>query len=177
MGNLHRYVRIGEIVIVTVLAVFALITYRELSALRKFPVSLPSYQFEVSGDSDATQVVNTRGTWFTEKGAPEELVTTTIECRKEKMECVESTARVQFVSGQGLLESQHTSFVIAHWNDSGIVTRPAPGACATRQLILEFKEKRALSKIGPSEEKGRCRELPARTLELVTGYKIKALTP
>jgi hypothetical protein len=177
MGNLHRWVRIGEIVVVTVLAGFALVTYRELSALRKFPVSLPSYQFEITGDSDATRVVSTRGTWFTEKGTPEQLVTTSIECRKEKMECVESTARVQFVSGQGLLESQHISYEIGNWNDSGIVTKPAQADCATRQLILEFKEKRALSKIGPSEDKGKCRNLPPRTLELVAGYKVKAISP
>jgi hypothetical protein len=177
MGNLHRYVRIGEIVVVTVLAGFALMTYRELSALRKFPVSLPSYQFEITGDSDATRVVSTRGTWITEKGTPEQLVTTSIECRKEKMECTESTARVQFVSGQGLLESQHTSFEIGSWNDSGIVTKPAQGDCNTRQLILEFKEKRALSKMGPSVEKGRCQDHPARTLELVAGYKVKAISP
>ena len=93
------------------------------------------------------------------------------------MECLESTARVQFVSGQGLLESQSTTFEVAHWNDSGIVTRPAPGECFTRQLIFEFKEKRALSKAGPSEEKGKCRDLPARTLELVAGYKVKAISP
>jgi hypothetical protein len=177
MGNLHRWVRIGEIVVVSVLAIFALMTYRELSALRKFPVSLPNYQFEIIGDSDAERVVNTRGTWITEKGTPEQLVTTSIECRKDKMECVESTARVQFVSGQGLLESQHTSYQIGSWNDSGIVTKPAQGDCFTRQLILEFKEKRALSKTGPSTDRGKCRELPARTLELVAGYKVKAISP
>jgi hypothetical protein len=177
MGHLHRWVRIGEIVVITVLAIFALMTYRELSALRKFPVSLPNYQFEMTGDSDADRLVTTRGTWITERGTPEQLITTSIECRKQKMACIESTARVQFVSGQGLLESQHTDFEIGSWNDSGIVTKPAQGDCATRQLILEFKEKRALSKIGPSEEHGRCHELPARTLELVAGYKVKAVSP
>ena|SRR5258706_8548481 len=177
MGNFHRLVRIGEIVVVTVLAGFALMTYRELSALRKFPVSLPSYQFEITGDSDASRTVNTRGTWITEKGTPEQLITTSIECRKEKMECLESTARVQFVSGQGLLESQHTSFEVASWNDAGIVTKPAQGECFTRQLIFEFKEKRALAKAGASEEQGKCRQLPPRTLELVAGYKVKAISP
>lgn len=177
MGNLHRWVRIGEIVVVTVLGGFALMTYRELSALRKFPVSLPNYQFEITGDSEADRVVSTRGTWITERGTPEQLVTTSIECRKQKMECLESTARVQFVSGQGLLESQHTTFEVGSWNDSGIVTKPTQGECATQQLILEFKAKRALAKIGASEDKGKCREHPARTLELVAGYKVKAISP
>ena len=174
MINLHRLVRISEIGVILVLSGFALMTYRELAALRRTPVSLPSYQFEVTGDSEPTRVVNTRGTWITERGTPEQLLTTTIECRKVRMECIESTARVIFVSGQGLLESQQTTYEVANWNEAGIVTRPAPGDCATRQLLLDLKEKRAISRISASEEKGKCRELPARTLELVAGYKVRA---
>lgn len=177
MGNLHRLVRIAEIGVIVVLGGFALMTYRELSALRKFPVSLPSYQFEVSGDNDASRVVQTRGTWFTEKGAPEQLLTTTIECRKARMECTESAARVVFMSGQGLLESNQSAYEIALWSDAAIVTKPAQGQCATRQLLLDLKDKRAQSKVGPSEDKGICRELPARTLDLVTGYKVRSATP
>lgn len=173
MGNLHRAVRIAEAATILVLGAFAAMTYRELSALRKMPVSLPSYQFEVSGDSEPTRVVSTRGTWIAEKGTPEQVLTTTIECRKARMECIESAARVVFVSGQGLLESQQMAFEVARWNDAEVVTKPAQGRCATRQLVLDLKEKRALSKVGASEEKGVCRELPARTLELVNGYKAR----
>ena len=71
--NLHRAVRIAEVGVILVLGGFAAMTYRELSLLRRAPVSLPSYQFDVSGESEADRVVRTRGTWITERGAPEEL--------------------------------------------------------------------------------------------------------
>ena len=173
MGKLHRVVRIVEITVVLVLGIFAAITYRELSSLRKAPVSLPSYQFEVA-DAEGGKTLNTRGTWITERGAPEELRTTTIECRKARMECTESDARVVFVSGQGLLESSQTAYEVAVWSDESVVTKPVQGRCATRQLMLDVKNRKAMSKVGPSEEKGICRDQPARTLELVTGYKLRA---
>lgn len=173
MANLHRVVRIGEVATIVILAGFAFATYRELSSLRKLPVSLPSYQFEVSDDSEADRVVTTRGTWISEKGIPEQLLTTTIECRKTRMECSESVARVVFLGGQGLLESEQTSFPIDRWTEAQIVTRPMPGKCATRQLVLDLRDKRAMSKVSASEEKGTCRELPARMLELVAGYRAR----
>jgi hypothetical protein len=171
--NLHRVVRIAEVGAILVLGGFAAMTYRELSSLRKTPVSLPSYQFDVSGETEASRVVSTRGTWITERGAPEELLTTTIECRKARMECVESDAKVVFVSGQGLLESHQTTFEVANWNEAGIITKPAQGKCATQQLVLDLRERKAISRIGRSEDKGVCRERPARTLELVTGYRLR----
>jgi hypothetical protein len=86
---LHRYVRIGEIVVVVVLSIFALMTWLELNALRKAPVVLPNYQFESLSTAEGTPMVVTRGTWIAENGPPEPLLTTTIECRKDRMECVE----------------------------------------------------------------------------------------
>ena len=172
MANLHRMVRIAEVTAVVVLGGFAALTYRELSSLRKVPVSLPSYQFDV-GEVDGARTVSTRGTWITDRGAPEELRTTTIECRKARMECTESDAKVVFVSGQGLLESSQMAYEVAVWNDDSIVTKPVQGKCATRQLMLDVKNKKAMSKVGASEEKGVCRDQPARTLELVTGYKLR----
>ena len=174
MANLHRTVRIVEVVVVGVLGVFAWLTWRELGQLRRFPVSLPSYEFELSDDDESGRVVKTRGTWITERGVPEQLLTIAIECRKAKMECIESAAKVVFVSGRGLLESQQTLFEVDRWNDAEVVTRPSQGPCATRQLVLNLKEKRATTRISPSAEKGLCKELPARTLELVTGYKVRA---
>jgi hypothetical protein len=174
MGNLHRVVRIAEIAIVVVLAAFAALTYRELSSLRKAPVSLPSYQFEIT-DADGGKTLNTRGTWINERGAPEELRTTTIECRKARMECIESDAKVVFVSGQGLLESSQTAYDVAVWSDESVVTKPIQGRCETRQLMLDVKNRKAMSKMGASEERGICRDQPARTLELVTGYKLRVV--
>ena len=175
MGNLHKVVRIAEIVAVVVLGGFAALTYRELSSLRKAPVSLPSYQFEVK-DEEGGRTLGTRGTWINSRGAPEELRTTTIECRKARMECIESDAKVVFVGGQGLLESSQTTFEVAVWSDDSVVTKPVQGRCATRQLLLDVKNRKAMAKVGASEEKGVCRDQPARTLELVTGYKLRVPT-
>ena len=177
MANLHRAVRIGEAAIILILSGFGWVTYRELTGLRRLPVSLPSYQFEVSTDPDGNRMATTRGTWINEKGVPERLLTTTIECRKARMECTESEARVVFVSGQGLLESEQTGYEVDRWTDAEIVTKPAPGKCATRQLLLDLRERRATSKVSPSKDEGVCREQPARTLELVTGYKVRAAPP
>ena len=135
MANLHRLVRIGEAGIIVILGGFAFITWRELSGLRKLPVSLPSYQFEVTGDSDANRLATTRGTWITDRGVPERLLTTTIECRKARMECVESEARVVFVSGQGLLESEQTGYQIERWTDSTSFSAAAASAVAASAAL------------------------------------------
>ena len=171
--SFHRWVRIAEIVVVAILSIFALMTWMELNALRKAPVVLPNYQFEVLKTADGQPLVSTRGTWIADNGPPEPLLTTTIECRKDRMECVESAALVVFVSGKGLLEAQQTIFGIDRWDDREIDTKATPGPCGSRQLVLDLAGKRALSKVSASEEKGKCRELPARTLELVTGYKVR----
>src|SRR5688572_32927428 len=113
MGNLHRVVRMAEIAIVVVLGAFAALTYRELSSLRKAPVSLPSYQFEVT-DADGGKALNTRGTWITERGAPEELRTTTIECRKARMECIESDAKVVFEIGRASCREREQILVVGY---------------------------------------------------------------
>jgi hypothetical protein len=171
--DLHRVVRIAEVGVLVVLGAFAALTYRELSVLRKAPVNLPSYQFEVSGESDSNRTVNTRGTWITDRGTPEELRTTTIECRKVRMECIESDAKVVFVSGQGVLESSQMAYEVILWTEDSIVTKPAQGRCSTRQLLLDLRLKKAMTKVGASQEKGPCRDTPPRTLELVTGYRLR----
>lgn len=173
MDTLHRYIRIAEAITIVVLGIFAGLTYRELNALRKAPVSLPSYQFEDSGGSDDTRFILTRGTWVAESGPPEPLLTTTIECRKARMECVESAASVAFVGGKGLLEAQHTQFAVERWSDAEILTKSTAGACFSRQLTFNLKEKRATSRVSASEARGLCRDLPARTLQLVTGYRVR----
>ena len=177
MANLHKLVRIGEAGIIVILGGFAFVTYRELTSLRKLPVSLPSYQFEATSDPAGDRIVSTRGTWITDRGVPERLLTTSIECRKARMECTESEARVVFVSGQGLLESEQTSYQVDRWTDAEIVTKATPGKCSDRRLMLDLKEQRATTKVSASEEKGACRELPARTLELVAGYKVRSAPP
>ena len=169
VNTFHRAVRMVEIAAVAVLSIFALMTYLELSSLRKAPVVLPNYQFELLGNGS----IATRGTWVSDKGPPEPLVTTTIECHKARMECIESAAMVVFVSGKGLLESQHTVFPVDRWTETDVVTKAVAGRCFERKLLFDLKEKRASSQATASEEKGLCKDIPARTLELVTGYKAR----
>lgn len=171
-ARMHRFVRYAEVLLVGTLAIFAFATYRELALLRQVPVFLPSYAFEVSEAPDVA--VQTRGTWIALEGAPEPLLTTTIECRKARMECVESAAAVVFVSGQGLLESSQTIFEVQTWTDQEVVSKPATGPCSARTLRLDLAQKRASSQVGASVQTGRCSERPARSLHLVAGYKLHA---
>jgi len=173
VNNLHRFVRIAEVGILLVLGGFALVTWIELDSLRKSPVVLPNYQFEALNTSDGVATVTTKGTWIAQDGPPEPLLTTTIECRKDRMECVESAALVVFVSGKGLLESEQTVFPVERWSAQELVTKVVPGRCASRQLVLDLNEKRARSRVSASEDKGICKERAARTLDLVTGYRVR----
>lgn len=173
MTRLHTVVRLAEVAILVVLGGFALVTWIELDSLRKAPVALPSYQFEATTTSEGAQVVTTRGTWIAQEGPPEPLLTTTIECRRDRMECVESAALVVFVSGKGLLEAQQTVYPVERWTATELVTKPVAGQCASRQLMLDLNEKRARSRVSASEARGICKEVPARTLDLVTGYRVR----
>lgn len=171
--TLHRYVRLAEIVLVAVLSVFALLTYRELRVLRKIPVVLPHYEFEVTPNAGHDAVVRTRGTWIAEQGPTEPLQTITIECARVRMECVESAASVVFVGDRGILESTQMVFEVDRWNDTEVHTKPATGACANRVLLLDLNQKRATSHVSASDESARCKQRPERILELVAGYRAR----
>ena len=172
--RLHSAVRTAEIGTIVVLTAILIFTYRELAALRKFPVALPNYQFEVLLSGDKVDSVQTRGTWIAQSGPPEPIQTTTIECRKSTMQCVESSAVIVFVGDKGVLESAQTIFEVERWNDRELVTKPVSGRCSDRTLILNLVEKLALVRASASQEKGRCAEIPPRTLELVAGYKVRS---
>ena len=171
--RLWRVIRYVEILTVGVLAIFALFTYRELSALRKQPVALPQYEFEAADDPQKGRVVRSRGTWIAELGPPEPLQTTTIECRKTNMQCMESAATVVFVGDRGVLESVQTVFDVDHWTDGEIVSKPTTVKCASRTLILDLANKRARSRVSSVEETSVCRSRPEGTLDLVTGYRVR----
>jgi hypothetical protein len=170
----QQYVRYAEVAIVLVLGIIAFITWRELDDLRKAPVALPNYEFDVSTGADAGNVVQTRGTWISEKGIPDSLQTITLECRKPTMRCTESSAAVVFVEGRGVLESRLMDFEVDHWNDKEIVAKPYTDRCMTRTLALDLRQKRARSHVNPiTDDSGRCRPQRERSLELVAGYKLK----
>lgn len=173
MGStLHTVIRLAEVLAVLILAVIAFMTYRELESLRKLPVALPNYEFETTGKPP--DHVQTRGTWIAEKGPPEQLQTTTIDCRKAGMQCVESSAVIQFVGGHGLMEAATTTFEIENWDDKTITTKPVAGRCNERRLAIDLLEKRATAKISASRDDGKCTAAAEKVLELVAGYKMKA---
>lgn len=171
--RLWKVVRYLEVLAIGVLAIFALLTYRELMALRKLPVVLPHYEFEAADDPQKGSMVRSRGTWIAELGPPEPLQTTTIECRKASMQCLESAATVIFVGDRGVLESVQTIFEVERWTDSEVVSKPTAVKCAQRTLILDLANKRTRSRVSSAEEKGACKARPEGTLDLVTGYRVR----
>ena len=171
--TIGRYIRFIEIAVVGILAIFAFLTWQELSALRKAPVVLPSYVFEPTVDPAQGMSIVSRGTWIASTGPAEPMQTVTIECRKARMECVESAAAVVFIGDRGLLESKQTTFEVEKWSDAEVVTKPSVDRCAPRVLVLDMTNQKTMNRVSASTEKGICKELPARTLELVAGYKAR----
>ena len=167
----HRYIRYFEILVVGALLAFALVTYLELSQLRRAPVALPNYEFEMSGGADP--VVRTRGTWISGGGIPGPVQTTTIECKKSTMRCTESSAAIVFLEGKGLLESRLTDFEVDQWTDKQIVAKPVADRCTTRSLSIDLAQKRALSRVAASPDDSRCEKVPDKSYELVAGYKVR----
>ena len=165
--KVRRYIRYTEAVVLIALVGWASLTYRELSALRRHPVALPTYDFEASGSGD---VVKAHGTWTSDGGIPGSLGTTSIECVKSAMRCVESTAEVVFLSGRGLLESRMAQFEVATWTDHEIVAKPYELRCTTRTLVLDLARKRAHSSSTPNPNVSFCESQPARSYDLVAGY-------
>jgi hypothetical protein len=171
--NLQKSIRYGEAAVIVLLLAFALLTYRELSALRKYPVALPTYDFELTGDPRAP-IVKTHGTWTSAGGIPGTLGTSSIECDKATMRCAESTAQVIFISGRGLLESKMAQFEIGSWSDREIVAKPEVLRCTTRTLVLDLVKKRARSGSTPNPDVNNCEPSAPRTYELVAGYTARA---
>jgi hypothetical protein len=167
----HRYVRYVEAAAVGALLVFGLLTYYELNQLRKVPVALPNYEFEITSGSDP--IVRTRGTWISGSGIPGPVQTTTIECKKFTMRCTESSASIVFLEGKGLLESKLTEFEIDRWTERQIVAKPVIERCLLRTLSIDIPERRALSRFSTNPEDSRCEQKPDRAYELVAGYKVR----
>ena len=167
----HRYIRYVECLAVGGLLVFGLLTYNELSQLRKAPVALPNYEFEMTSGADP--VVRTRGTWISGGGIPGPVQTTTIECRKRTMRCTESSAAIVFLEGKGLLESKLTEFEVDQWTDRQITAKPVTDRCVVRSLSLDLSQRRALSRVSVNPDDGRCEKVPDKSYELVAGYKVR----
>ena len=168
--RLRKIIRYTEVFVVLILLVFAVLTYRELKKLRAVPVILPSYWFNAATGSDLTSRVQARGSWVTKDAAPEFLHTTTIECIKSKMQCLESSAVVS-VSEGGFMESIQTVFDVETWTDTEIKTKLDVQPCASRVMTLDIANKQAQSVVTPSTANKSCKSIAAgeQTFKLVTG--------
>ncbi len=168
-----KIIRFAYVAVVLALAVFALLTYKELQRQRSAPVTLPHYAFYVV-DNPEGFVVKAFGTWYVADGpAPaENLQTTAIECRKTPLQCVESTAMVS-VSERGFLDAVSTVFQVERWNEEEIVTRAEKGRCTTRMIRMDLTNRQASSVIAAIPGAEPCKEQP-RTLKLESGAKARS---
>ena len=172
---LRRMIRYAEILVVTVLAVIAALTYRELKNLRAAPVILPAYWFNVATAADQTQRVHARGSWVSKDASPEFLHTTTIECVKTKMQCMESSATVSVKEG-GFLETVQTLFDVESWTDTEILTKMDVQPCASRILMLDIANKQAKSVVkgNPTVKSCKTQADTEQTFKLVAGQQAHA---
>jgi hypothetical protein len=170
-----KALRFAYAAVVAVLAAFALMTYQELQRQRSAPVVLPGYAFSIINNPDKASVVQAVGTWYVEDGtiATETLQTTAIDCRKARLQCVESTAAVS-VSERGFLDTASTVFEVERWTDDEIVTKPETGRCTTRILSMDLANRLATSVIAAIPGAEKCKEQP-RTLKLDSGAKARAV--
>ena len=169
-----KAIRFAYVAVVAVLAVFALLTYQELQRQRSAPVILPGYAFNIVDNPEKAGLVQAIGTWYVADGpTPAEILqTTTIECRKTRLQCVESTAVVS-VSEKGFLDSISTVFEVERWTDDAIVTKPEKGRCTTRIISMDLVNRLASSVIAAIPDAEKCKEQP-RTLRLESGAKARA---
>jgi hypothetical protein len=167
----EKTIRAVYVIVVVALAVFALMTYRELQRQRSAPVILPHYAFYIFNNPEKASVVQAIGTWHVADGpaTTETLQTTTIECSKARLQCVESTAVVS-VGEKGFLDSISTVFEVDRWTDEEIVSKPEKGRCTTRVISIDLVARRASSVIAAIPDAEKCKEQP-RTLRLESGAK------
>lgn len=168
-----KIIRFAYAAVVAVLAVFALLTYRELQRQRSAPVILPHFAFYIVNEPEKAGVVQAFGTWYVADGPTpaEVLQTTSIECRKARLQCVESTAVVS-VSENRLLDSISTVFEVERWTDDEIVTKPDRGRCTTRIVSMDLARRLVSSVIAAIPDAGTCKEQP-RVLKLGSGAKAR----
>ena len=169
----QRVVRFIYLLLIAVLGVFAFLTHRQLQALRSAPVVLPNYGFYVVDVPEKAAIVQALGTWVATTGPKmdQALQTTTIDCKRAKMLCIESTAQVAVGEG-GILETMPTIYEISEWTDDNFVSKPTPKECATRVLTVNLVERIATVAITPEKNNAGCKE-SARTLKLESGRDVR----
>ena len=173
--GLRRLIRYAEIVVVAILLVYAAFIYRELEKLRAAPVVLPAYWFNTALEAGQVQRVHARGSWVGKQTSPEFLHTTTIDCVKSKMHCMESSAVVAVNDGR-FLESIQTMYDVESWTENEIHTKADLQTCAIRKLRLDIANKQAQSVVvkKPTVESCKSATIEEQTFNLVTGFQVNA---
>ena len=173
--GLRRLIRYAEIIVVTILLVYAGLIYREVRMLRAAPVVLPAYWFNAATDGGQVSRVQARGSWVSKEASPEFLHTTAIECVKTKMQCMESSAVVAVNDGR-FLESIQTLYDIESWTDTEIRTKTDVQPCATRTLSMDIANKQAKNVVVNKPASGSCKSASdgEQTFNLVTGFQVNA---
>ncbi|MEO8101791.1 MAG: hypothetical protein ABI790_04655 [Betaproteobacteria bacterium] len=174
--KLRRMIRYAEIIVIAILAVNAALTWRELKILRAAPVILPASWFIVTAGVEKVNRVEAGGSWVSADGTSGNLQTTTIDCLKTRMQCMESSAQVAVNDG-GFLENTQTLFDIESWTDTEIITKTIVQSCGSRTLILDIANKLASSVMKASSSPSTTCKQPfvgERTSKLVAGQKAHA---
>ena len=173
--GLRRVIRYIEIIVVLSLLGYSALIYRELRALRASPVVLPAYWFNVVSNANQIQSVQARGSWSSKVASPDVMHTTSIECFKARMQCMESSAVVAVTDGR-YLESIQTMFDIDSWTDTEIRTKADVQPCSSRTLALDIANKRAKSVVANKVGDAACKASNGeeQTFNLVAGFQANA---
>lgn len=173
-GTLRNGIRAGYLLVIILLAIFGWRTWQQLQTLRSVPVALPNYWFYMA-ESQGQPLVQANGTWIDESASlkADHLQTSTFECSKARMQCVESAAVVT-VMEQSFLEAMARFYDIESWTDQDIVTRPVQvDKCRVQTVRFVLAEKKVLAKtsLAPDASEQNCRH-PAHQLRLDDGNKL-----
>lgn len=173
--GLRRVIRYVEIIVVLSLLGYGAVLYRELRVLRASPVVLPAFWFNVVTNAGQIQSVQARGSWSSKVASPDIMHTTTIECFKTRMQCMEASAVVAVKDGR-YMESIQTMFDIDSWTDAEIRTKADVLPCSSRTLALDIANKRAKSVVTNSAGNASCKGTAGeeQTLNLVAGFQVNA---
>ena len=141
----ERFIRVGYLLLMIALAAYAAFIYQQLQALRARPVVLPNYAFYVVDQAEKASVILAIGTWIAASAMPTQqpLQTTTLECKRATMICVESTALVS-VQEAAYLEAIPLIYAIDQWTDTELVTKVTPTTCTERVMRINFEQRKAV---------------------------------
>ena len=173
----HRHIRATYFIVIVFLIVYALVTYQQLQALRKRPVLLPNYWFQVTATAASGAAIHAQGSWRSTLATdpPQLLQTTTLECYKNKMFCVESTATVSTSEGS-FLDVTPTVYDVDHWTDAGLTTKPTTKGCAINTLTVVVADRSVIFNAALAPGKTECKDAP-RSLKLDSGNASRTVAP